>query len=65
MNIYKPDIFASLADKITDKAPSLKRIRKSVDRTLKWLDETLDHVKVCQDMLLFPELSLKLGYDIK
>ncbi|RIA89345.1 tRNA-guanine(15) transglycosylase-like protein [Glomus cerebriforme] len=43
MNIYKPDIFASLADKITDETPSLKRIKKSVDRTLKWLDNALSN----------------------
>lgn len=46
MNIYKPDVFASLADKITDEVPSLKRIKKSVDRTLKWLDDALNNVKV-------------------
>ncbi|RGB40526.1 tRNA-guanine(15) transglycosylase-like protein [Rhizophagus diaphanus] len=45
MNIYKPDVFASLADKITDEVPSLKRIKKSVDRTLKWLDNALKNVK--------------------
>ena len=42
MNMYKPDIFASLADNITTvNAPSLKRIKKSVDRTLKWLDDAI------------------------
>jgi queuine tRNA-ribosyltransferase subunit QTRTD1 len=46
MNIYKPDVFASLADKITDEVPSLKRIKKSVDRTLNWLDNALSNVKV-------------------
>ncbi len=46
MNIYRPDIFASLADKITVNAPNLKRIKKSVDRTLKWLDEAIDHTEV-------------------
>ena len=46
MNIYKPDIFASLADNITDESPSLKRIEKSVDRTLNWLDNVLSNVKV-------------------
>jgi len=65
MNIYKPDIFASLADKITDEAPSLKRIRKSVDRTLKWLDEALSHVKVCQIYQSFRDPSLNLDYVIK
>jgi queuine tRNA-ribosyltransferase subunit QTRTD1 len=53
MNMYKPDIFASLADKITDEAPSLKRIKKSVDRTLKWLDDALSHIKVYQNILSF------------
>jgi hypothetical protein len=51
--MYKPDIFASLADKITDEAPSLKRIRKSVDRTLNRLDDALSHIKVYQNTLYF------------
>ncbi|CAG8541912.1 4639_t:CDS:2 [Dentiscutata erythropus] len=42
MNIYNPDIFASMADLISVKNPSLKRVKKSVDRTLNWLDETLE-----------------------
>ncbi|CAG8612108.1 17728_t:CDS:2 [Gigaspora margarita] len=45
MNAYNPDIFASIADLITDKNPSLKRVKKSVDRTLNWLDETLEQIK--------------------
>lgn len=53
MNIYKPDVFASLADKITDEVPSLKRIKKSVDRTLKWLDNALSNVKVYLNTFYF------------
>ncbi|CAG8504544.1 17090_t:CDS:2 [Cetraspora pellucida] len=45
MNIYNPDIFASMTDLITVKNPGLKRVKKSVDRTLNWLDETLEHTK--------------------
>ncbi|CAG8470437.1 10367_t:CDS:2 [Cetraspora pellucida] len=45
MNIYNPDIFASMTDLITVKNPGLKRVKKSVDRTLNWLDETLEQTK--------------------
>ncbi|CAG8581770.1 8052_t:CDS:2 [Funneliformis mosseae] len=43
MNIYKPDIFVSLVDNIADEAPSLKRVKRSVDRTLRWLDDAIYH----------------------
>ncbi|KAG0369682.1 Queuine tRNA-ribosyltransferase subunit qtrtd1 [Gamsiella multidivaricata] len=39
---YRPDIIASLADNIAEtQVPSQKRVRKSIERTLKWLDQIL------------------------
>ncbi|ORX91565.1 tRNA-guanine transglycosylase [Basidiobolus meristosporus CBS 931.73] len=38
INAYKPDIAAALADIVVDKNPTAKRARKSVDRSLRWLD---------------------------
>ncbi|CAI2180070.1 7122_t:CDS:2 [Funneliformis geosporum] len=43
--VRQPDIFASLADNITDEAPSVKRVKRSVDRTLRWLDDAINHIK--------------------
>ncbi|KAG0233245.1 Queuine tRNA-ribosyltransferase subunit qtrtd1 [Actinomortierella wolfii] len=38
---YEPDIVASFSDFVSDLEPGQKRIRKSVDRSLKWLDQIL------------------------
>ncbi|KAG0305407.1 Queuine tRNA-ribosyltransferase subunit qtrtd1 [Dissophora globulifera] len=39
---FQPDIIAALADNIVDtKESPQKRVRKSIDRTLKWLDQIL------------------------
>ncbi|KAK3812218.1 MAG: tRNA-guanine(15) transglycosylase-like protein [Benniella sp.] len=39
---YRPDIMVSLTDHITEtKEPGQKRVRKSTDRTLRWLDQIL------------------------
>jgi queuine/archaeosine tRNA-ribosyltransferase len=39
---YRPDIMVSLTDHITEtKEPDQRRVRKSSDRTLKWLDQIL------------------------
>ncbi|RUO97643.1 tRNA-guanine(15) transglycosylase-like protein, partial [Jimgerdemannia flammicorona] len=46
MSAYQPDVLVSLADVVMDERPSLKRVRKSVDRTGKWLDEALKARKV-------------------
>ncbi|KAK9765157.1 hypothetical protein K7432_006751 [Basidiobolus ranarum] len=45
INGYKPDIAAALADIVVDKNPTAKRARKSVDRSLKWLDEIIAEKK--------------------
>ncbi|KAI8062510.1 tRNA-guanine(15) transglycosylase-like protein [Gongronella butleri] len=42
---YRPDLIATMADTINDKDPGVKRIRRSVDRTLKWLDACLAKAK--------------------
>lgn len=41
MDIYRPDLVASMCDTITDLEAKTKRIKKSVDRSLRWLDENL------------------------
>ncbi|KAI7906994.1 tRNA-guanine(15) transglycosylase-like protein [Cokeromyces recurvatus] len=38
---YRPDVISPMADNITDMEARTKRIKKSVDRSLKWLDENL------------------------
>ncbi|KAF9428865.1 Queuine tRNA-ribosyltransferase subunit qtrtd1 [Podila epigama] len=42
VRVYRPDIVGSFSDSISDtKEPGLKRVQKSVDRSLKWLDQAL------------------------
>ena len=38
---FRPSAFESLCDSVSSTGNKLKRMRKSVDRTLKFLDETL------------------------
>ncbi|KAG0253477.1 Queuine tRNA-ribosyltransferase subunit qtrtd1 [Actinomortierella ambigua] len=38
---YEPDVLASFSDFVSDLEPGQKRVRKSVDRSLKWLDQLL------------------------
>ncbi|CAG8691789.1 14877_t:CDS:2 [Acaulospora morrowiae] len=45
VNSYNPEMFASLSDTITAESPSPKRIKKSVNRTLTWLDHALANIK--------------------
>ncbi|CAG8433866.1 7003_t:CDS:2 [Diversispora eburnea] len=46
INSYNPDAVISLADMTTfQKTPGLKRIKKSVNRTLDWLDYALENIK--------------------
>lgn len=47
VNAYRPDVAASMADTITDVVWKSKRIIKSVNRSLRWLDENLTKSKVC------------------
>lgn len=42
---YKPDFYAVIADVLSDTEPGNKRVRKSVDRTIRWLDECLEKTK--------------------
>ncbi|CAH1787154.1 unnamed protein product [Owenia fusiformis] len=42
---FKFDWFAALSDGDTDKQTSRKRVRKSVDRTLQWLDESIEKLQ--------------------
>jgi queuine tRNA-ribosyltransferase subunit QTRTD1 len=41
MGIYRPDVVASMCDTVTDLEAKTKRIKRSVDRSLRWLDENL------------------------
>ncbi|ORZ12240.1 tRNA-guanine(15) transglycosylase-like protein [Absidia repens] len=45
LDIYRPDIYAAMADIICDKDAKMKRIKRSVDRTLRWLDDCLPKAK--------------------
>ena len=42
IDALQPDWFQSLCDSDTDKTSSRKRVRKSVDRTLKYVDECIE-----------------------
>lgn len=49
---FKPDIFEALCDTASSAENQTKRIKKSVDRTLSFLDKTLEmkasnHVSTC------------------
>ncbi|KAI8969046.1 tRNA-guanine(15) transglycosylase-like protein [Mycotypha africana] len=41
----KPDIMVAMADTVTDLEAKTKRIRRSVDRSLRWLDDNLEKSK--------------------
>ncbi|RCH90211.1 Queuine tRNA-ribosyltransferase subunit qtrtd1, partial [Rhizopus azygosporus] len=45
LNIYRPDLIAAMADTVTDLEAKNKRIIRSVDRSLRWLDENLAKAK--------------------
>ncbi|KAI7861820.1 tRNA-guanine(15) transglycosylase-like protein [Spinellus fusiger] len=45
MKAHRPDLSVLMADIVTDNDAKLKRIRKSVDRTLRWLDTLLPSAK--------------------
>lgn len=46
LKAYHPDVASPMYDSITDIDAKQKRIRKSVDRSLRWLDENLVKSKV-------------------
>lgn len=48
VKVCRPDVFESLCDSVSSDTNKLKRIRKSVDRTLKFLDEILTLKQDCQ-----------------
>lgn len=41
MEVYKPDLIAPISDAVTDLEAKTKRIKRSVDRSLRWLDLNL------------------------
>lgn len=55
LKIYQPDLIAPMADTITDLEAKPKRIIRSVNRSLKWLDENLVQAKGL-DIPLFAHL---------
>ncbi|CEP07459.1 hypothetical protein [Parasitella parasitica] len=50
IRIYRPDVVASMADAISDLGAKTKRITRSVDRTLTWLDDNLKKIQVLSDL---------------
>ena len=53
---FRPDIFEPLCDTASTVGNETKRIRKSVDRTLTFLDKTLEiknNTNVCEYLTLF------------
>ena len=55
IEVSQPDIFEALFDSASSQDSQLKRIKKSVDRTLKFLDDTLERkesFKVCECCIL-------------
>ncbi|CAO3702490.1 unnamed protein product [Rhizopus stolonifer] len=55
LKIYQPDLTAPMADAITDLEAKPKRIIRSVNRSLKWLDENLVQAKAL-DIPLFAHI---------
>ncbi|CAO3593338.1 unnamed protein product [Absidia cylindrospora] len=57
VEIYQPDLVAAMADIICDKDAKTRRIIRSVDRSLRWLDECLSKAKVnthtCKSLYCF------------
>jgi queuine tRNA-ribosyltransferase subunit QTRTD1 len=45
MTVYRPDVAVTMADTVTDLEAKTKRIKRSVDRTLRWLDENVKKSK--------------------
>ncbi|KAI8364698.1 tRNA-guanine(15) transglycosylase-like protein [Radiomyces spectabilis] len=59
MEAYQPDLCASMCDFVTDEDAKLKRIKRSVDRTLRWLDTC----KSKADSLEIPLFAPVVGSD--
>ncbi|OAD08907.1 hypothetical protein MUCCIDRAFT_76222 [Mucor lusitanicus CBS 277.49] len=57
MSVYRPDVVASMADTITDLDAKTKRIKKSVDRSLRWLDENLKKSKELEIPVFAPVMG--------
>ncbi|OBZ84030.1 Queuine tRNA-ribosyltransferase subunit qtrtd1 [Choanephora cucurbitarum] len=59
ISIYRPDVVAAMADVVTDTEARAKRIKRSVDRSLRWLDENLIKAKE----LDIPVFAHVMGYN--
>ena len=57
VRVSRPNVFESLCDSVSSHTNKLKRVRKSVDRTLRFLDEALALKQECQ---VFPSRHLHL-----
>ncbi|EPB87465.1 hypothetical protein HMPREF1544_05775 [Mucor circinelloides 1006PhL] len=57
MSVYRPDVVASMADTITDLEAKTKRIKRSVDRSLRWLDENLKKTKELEIPVFAPVMG--------
>ena len=58
---FQPDIFESLCDTVSSVGQANKRIRKSVDRTLQFLDESLQIRQENEVSLNVHKLTLSLS----
>ncbi|CAO3650241.1 unnamed protein product [Cunninghamella blakesleeana] len=54
---YKPDVIAAMPDIICDKEAKTKRIKRSVDRTLRWLDLCLPKAKETETPIFVPVMG--------
>jgi hypothetical protein len=57
----RPDVFECLCDSVSSETNKLKRIRKSVDRTLHFLDETLSIKQDSRVIFIISSLSSSCG----
>ncbi|KAI8331490.1 tRNA-guanine(15) transglycosylase-like protein [Chlamydoabsidia padenii] len=57
LETYRPDLYSAMADIICDKDAKMKRIKRSVDRTLRWLDECLPKAKALGTPIFAPVMG--------
>ncbi|CAI8039086.1 Queuine tRNA-ribosyltransferase accessory subunit 2 [Geodia barretti] len=60
----RPNVFESLCDSVSSQTNKLKRVRKSVDRTLRFLDQTLAMRQNCQVLEECGLLGAVVGGDV-
>lgn len=58
---FRPNVFECLCDSASSAGSKLKRIRKSVDRSLKFLDETISE-RENNEVLLWSAFTLYVSF---